>query len=64
MFLFGEDVDRKLGCKLGRAERLGRQRRLPHVILPDGSIRFDWNEIERLIVRVSSVVDAGAAPCK
>jgi hypothetical protein len=58
MFLFAEDVDKRLGWKPGRAERLARQRRLPHIILPDGSIRFDWNEIEPLIVRVpaSSVV--------
>jgi hypothetical protein len=57
MFLFGEDVDRRLGWKLGRAERLAHQRRLPHSILPDGSIRFRWEEIEPLIVRVPSVAD-------
>ena len=52
MFLFAEDLDKRLGWKLGRAERLARQRRLPHVILPDGSIRFNWQEIEPLIVHV------------
>ncbi len=56
MFIFGDEVDRRMGWKPGRAERLARQRRLPHVILPDGSIRFDWSEIEPLIVRVPSVV--------
>jgi hypothetical protein len=55
MFLFAEDVDSRLGWKPGRAEQLARQRRLPHVILPDGSIRFNWDEIEPLIVRVPAV---------
>lgn len=56
MFLFAEEVDKRLGWKPGRAERLAHQRRLPHFILPDGSIRFDWNEIEPLIVRVPAVL--------
>jgi hypothetical protein len=51
--LFGDDVDRRLGWKPGRAVRLARQRRLPHLILPDGSIRFDWPNIQSLIVRVN-----------
>lgn len=55
MFQFPDDVDRRLGWKPGRAERLARQRRLPHILLPDGSIRFDWSEIEPLIVRVPAV---------
>jgi len=44
-----------MGWKPGRAERMARQRRLPHVLLPDGSVRFDWSEIEPLIVRVPAV---------
>jgi hypothetical protein len=52
MFLLPEDVDNRLKWKLGRAERLARQRRLPHIVLPDGSIRFDWEAIEPLIVRI------------
>jgi len=58
MFLYPEDVDRRLGWKLGRAERLARQRRLPYVLLPDGSIRFDWSEIEPLIVHVQAATVA------
>jgi hypothetical protein len=54
MFIHPEDVDRRLGWKPGRAERLARQRKLPHVVLPDGSIRFEWAEIEPLIVRVQA----------
>jgi hypothetical protein len=52
MLVFPEDLDRRMGWKPGRAERLARQRRLPYVLLPDGSIRFDWSEIDLLIVHV------------
>ena len=55
MFLYPDDLDKRLGWKPGKAERLARQRRLPHLLLPDGSIRFDWSEIEPLIVRVPAV---------
>lgn len=54
MFISPEDVDRRMGWKPGRAERLARQRRLPFVLLPDGSIQFDWHELESLIVRVAA----------
>lgn len=52
MFILPDEVDRRVSWKPGRAERMARQRRLPHVLLPDGSVRFDWSEIEPLIVRV------------
>jgi hypothetical protein len=58
MFLYPEDIDRKLNWPPGRAERLARRGRLPHVILPDGSIRLIWAEVEALLVRVP----AGATP--
>jgi hypothetical protein len=54
MFIYPEELDTRLGWRPGRAERLARQRRLPFVLLPDGSIRFDWTEIEPLIVRVQA----------
>jgi len=49
---FGEDIDRRVGWPLGKAERLARQGKLPHLILPDGSVRFEWSEIDPLILRV------------
>ena len=55
--LYPEDVDQRLNWPLGRAERLAKQRRLPYVLLPDGSIRFDWNAIEPLLVRVPPVAE-------
>lgn len=50
--VYPEDVDKRLAWPLGRAERLARRGRLPHVLLPDGSIRFSWSEVRRLIQRV------------
>ena len=50
--LYPEDVDQRFNWPLGRAERLARQRRLPYVLLPDGSIRFRWQDIERLVVSI------------
>jgi hypothetical protein len=62
--LYGEEIDQRLNWPLGRAERLARQRRLPYVLLPDGSIRFRWEDIEALIQPVqasSGPVSAEAA---
>lgn len=65
MFLYPEDVDRRLNWPLGRAERLARRRRLPHVLLPDGAVRFRWEEIEPLIrvVPADQRQDREATPC-
>ena len=57
MFIYPEELDKRLGWKPGRAERLARQRRLPHTLLPDGSIRFEWKQIEPLIVHVPAAID-------
>ncbi len=61
--LYPEEIDQRLNWPLGRAERLARQRRLPYVLLPDGSIRFRWDEIEPLIlpVRASSQLEGRPA---
>jgi hypothetical protein len=50
--LYPEEIDQRLNWPLGRAERLARQRQLPYVMLPDGSIRFKWEEIEPLVLAV------------
>jgi hypothetical protein len=52
-----------MGWAPGKAERLARQRRLPYVLMPDGSIRFDWNELESLIVRVAAATSATEGHC-
>jgi hypothetical protein len=58
MFIFPSEVDARMGWKPGRAERLARQRRLPHILLPDGEIRFDWRDLEPLIVHVPAATPA------
>jgi hypothetical protein len=52
MLLYPEEVDNRLAWPLGTAQRLARRQRLPHVVLPDGSVRFEWEAIEPLIQRV------------
>ncbi len=52
--LYGEQIDKRLNWSLGRAEKLARRGNLPHVVLPDGAIRFEWDSIEPLVRRVDS----------
>ena len=62
-YLYPEQIDRRLGWPLGRAARLARQRRLPHYLLPDGAIRFRWNEVSALVLRVPSPDQQEGEPC-
>ena len=62
MFFYPEDIDKRLNWPLGRAERLARRRQLPHVLLPDGSIRFEWEPVEAMLQHVS-VGRQEATPC-
>ena len=52
MFLYPEEIDKRLSWPIGKAKRLARSNRLPHILLPDGSIRFEWDKIEALLIRV------------
>ena len=52
MFLYPDDIDQKLNWPPGTAQKMARRRRLPHTVLPDGSVRFVWEDIESLLVRV------------
>jgi len=52
MYLRGDEIDKRVGWPLGRADKLARKRLLPHLLLPDGAIRFQWDEISPLIVPV------------
>jgi hypothetical protein len=56
MYLYPEDVDRRLNWPLGRAERLARRGRLPHVVLPDSSVRFEWESVQSLIQRIPAAL--------
>ncbi len=64
--LYPDDIDSRLNWPPGRTSRLARAGKLPHFILPDGSIRLNWDEIAPLVRHVSAaperekgVVDAG-----
>jgi hypothetical protein len=52
--VYPEQIDRNLNWPLGTTSRLARRGRLPHYVLPDGSIRLRWQEIEALVRRVPS----------
>jgi hypothetical protein len=47
--LFPAQVDRILRYPRGRSARLAKAGRFPHIRLPDGEIRFDEEEIAKLI---------------
>ena len=49
---YPEQIDRRLNWPLGTAARLARRKRLPHYVLPDGSLRFRWPEVEPLVRHV------------
>ena len=58
MIATGREIDKRYSWPLGRAERLARRRKLPHLILPDGSIRFNPDEIDSLIRRAPELPEA------
>jgi len=61
MFLYPEDVDDRLNWPAGRAAKLARRKQLPHVVLPDGAIRFLWEEIAPLLRHVQPQPDRGVS---
>jgi hypothetical protein len=54
MLLYPDDIDARLNWPPGRAAALARRNKLPHILLPDGSIRFEWEDIEPLLVKVDA----------
>jgi len=45
------EVDLLLRYPIGRALKLAKAKCLPHIVLPDGEIRFDEAEIEALLTQ-------------
>jgi hypothetical protein len=62
--LYPDDIDARLNWPLGRTSRLAQQDKLPHYLLPDGSIRLRWDEIKVLVRRVPLPEQQEAAPCE
>lgn len=52
--LYSDDIDSRLNWPPGRTSRLARKGKLPHYVLPDGSIRLRWEEIEPLVQHVQT----------
>jgi len=52
--LYAEDIDFRLNWPPGRTSQLARKGKLPHYVLPDGSIRLRWEEIEPLVQHVQT----------
>ena len=61
--LLPEEIDQRLNWPAGKAERLARRKKLPHVLLPDESIRFEWEAISALLRHVTpeAPIEQGAA---
>ena len=47
--LYPDDIDSRLNWPPGRTSRLARSGKLPHYVLPDGSIRLRWDEVAPLV---------------
>ena len=47
--LVPRELDRLLRYPRGRSLRLAKAGKLPHIVLPDGEVRFDEEQIERLL---------------
>lgn len=60
--VYPEDIDRGLNWPLGKATRLARRGKLPHVVLPDKSLRFEWARITALLKRVPEIADGDEPP--
>jgi hypothetical protein len=57
--VYPEQIDRDLSWPLGTAVRLARRRKLPHYLLPDGSIRLRREEVA-VLVRHVPLQEAGS----
>lgn len=57
------EIDREFCWPDGRALRLARRKKLPHIVLPDGEIRFDRAEIWSLLRRVEAEPQREAVTC-
>lgn len=50
--LTGFEIDTLFKWPKGRAERLARRKKIPHILLPDGAIRFELPEVQKTLRRV------------
>jgi predicted site-specific integrase-resolvase len=55
------ELDRLLRYPRGRSMKLARAGKLPHIVLPDGEVRFDEDEITALLKQPKSEQEAAHA---
>jgi excisionase family DNA binding protein len=48
-YLTPDEVDERLKLPHGKASRLARRGKLPALILPDGSVRFDADKLQAFL---------------
>ena len=53
------ELDRRLAYRHGRSARLARQGLIPHILLPDGQIRFDPEVIDEWLHNHSTSIGTG-----
>ena len=63
-FIEPGDLDRRLSYRRGRSARLARKGLIPHVLLPDGEIRFDPEVIDKWLAELSVEADGIAVPSR
>ncbi len=56
------ELDRLLRYPNGRCTRLARAGKIPHIVLPDGEIRFDPNVIDEWLAACAEVETQAAHP--
>ena len=59
--LYPDDIDSRLNWPPGHTSRLARTGKLPHYVLPDGSIRLRWEEIAPLVQHVPNPPESNKA---
>lgn len=55
--LTSREVDRLLRYSPGKAVRLAKRGKLPHIVLPDGSVRFREQDIQQLLASGSPTIE-------
>lgn len=52
MLVRGIEIDKSLSWPFGHAEKLARRHKLPHIVLPDGGIRFEADAVKSTLREV------------
>ncbi|QEL19911.1 hypothetical protein [Limnoglobus roseus] len=53
-----DEVDRRFLWLTGTAEKLARRNKLPHYLLPDGGLRFQWAEVASMVRHIQPTAES------